>query len=828
MLWHLLYSFAGDNSKSGNEKLINKISELYGFDKDYASIIAGINLQQDYGSLSSKAMRKILPHMKEGLEYSVACGYAGYRHSSESLTREELDNKVLKDRLGLLPRNSLRNPVVEKILNQMINVVNSVVEEYGKPDEIRIELARELKKSASEREELTKAINKTTKEHDEYKKILQTEFGIANVSRNDIIRYKLYMELKDNGFKTLYSNTYIPQEKLFSKEFDIEHIIPQAKLFDDSFSNKTIEARAINIEKSNATAYDFVCSKYDSEEIKRYEVRIEELFRKGIISKTKRDKLMMREADIPDGFIERDLRDSQYIAKKAREILCDIAREVVATTGSVTSRLREDWQLVDVMKELNWDKYDRLGLTEIIEDKDGRKIRRITDWTKRNDHRHHAMDALTIAFTKRSYIQYLNNMNARSDKSSSIYAIEKNELYRDNGKLKFCPPIPLDVFRAEAKRHLDNILVSIKAKNKVVTRNLNVTKTRNGKNKKMQLTPRGQLHNETIYGKIKQYVTKEEKVNAAFTEEKIATVANQKYRMALLERLKRYNGNSKKAFTGNNTLQKNPIFLNDMHTISVPEKVTTVTFEEVYTIRKEISPDLKIDKVIDVHVREILKARLAEYGNDPKKAFVNLKDNPIWLNKEKGIDIKRVTIRGVSNAVALHDKHDNKGRLVLDNDGGKQPVDFVSTSNNHHVAIYRDADGNLQENVVSFYEATMRANMEMPIIDKDYKKAEGWQFLFTMKQNEYFLFPNQETGFNPNEIDLLNPDNYAEISKNLFRVQKLASKYYVFRHHLETTVDDNKNLQEVTWKRITNINKLKDVVKVRINHIGQIVAVGEC
>lgn len=405
------------------------------------------------------------------------------------------------------------------------------------------------------------------------------------------------MELKDNGSKTLYSNTYIPQEKLFSKEFDIEHIIPQAKLFDDSFSNKTIEARAINIEKSNATAYDFVCSKYDAEEIKRYEVRIEELFRNGIISKTKRDKLMMKEADIPDGFIERDLRDSQYIAKKAREILCDIAREVVTTTGSVTSRLREDWQLVDVMKELNWDKYDRLGLTEIIEDKDGRKIRHITDWTKRNDHRHHAMDALTIAFTKRSYIQYLNNMNARSDKSGSIYAIEKNELYRDKGKLKFCPPIPLDVFRAETKRHLDNILVSIKAKNKVVTRNLNVTKIRNGKNKKMQLTPRGQLHNETIYGKIKQYVTKEEKVNASFTEDKIATVANQKYRMALFERLKRYGGYPKKAFTGSNTLQKNPIFLDDMHTITVPEKVTTVTFEDVYTIRKEISPDLKITSV---------------------------------------------------------------------------------------------------------------------------------------------------------------------------------------------------------------------------------------
>ena len=83
------------------------------------------------------------------------------------------------------------------------------------------------------------------------------------MTRNDIIRYKLYLELKSNGYKTLYSNTYIPQEKLFSKEFDIEHIIPKAKLFDDSFSNKTLESRRVNIEKSNLTAYDYVLGVYD-------------------------------------------------------------------------------------------------------------------------------------------------------------------------------------------------------------------------------------------------------------------------------------------------------------------------------------------------------------------------------------------------------------------------------------------------------------------------------------------------------------------------------------------------------------------------------------
>lgn len=164
---------------------------------------------------------------------------------------------------------------------------------------------------------------------------------------------------------------------------------------------------------------------------------------------------------------------------------------------------------------------------------------------------------------------------------------------------------------------------------------------------------------------------------------------------------------------------------------------------------------------------------------------------------------------------------------MLDKDGNKQPTDFVSTSNNHHVAIFRDADGNLQEHVVSFYEATARAIQHLPVIDRDYNKAEGWQFLFTMKQNEYFVFPNAETGFDPKEIDLLDPKNYAAISPNLFRVQKISQKNYMFRHHLETTVEENKSLKNVTWKNIRTLNGIDKLVKVRVNHLGRIVSVGE-
>ena len=707
-----------------------------------------------------------------------------------------------------------------------------VTKTYGKPDEIRIEMARELKKSQEERELLDAAIRKNTAESEKLRKELEEEFGIQHVTRNDILRYKLYNELKLNGYKTLYSNTYIPREEIFSKRFDIEHIIPQSRLFDDSFSNKTLEVRDINIEKGNMTAYDYVAGKYDEKYLVDYESRVEELFAQKVISRTKRNNLLMKEEDIPSDFLERDLRDSQYIARKAREILEELVPFVVTTTGAVTSRLREDWQLVNIMQELNWDKYDALGLTEHYTDKNGNIVKRIKDWTKRNDHRHHAIDALTIAFTKRSIVQYLSNLNARSDKSGSIYGIEQKELHRDekDHKLVFNAPMPLNEFRAEAKKHLESILVSIKAKNKVVTKNINKGKTKDGHQQKVQLTPRGALHNETVYGKIRNYEAEYRKVDGKFTEEVILRVSNQKCREALLKRLAAFDNDPKKAFTGKNSLEKNPIWLNADHSYAVPLKIKLYKVVDVFTIKKAVDKDLKIDKVIDNKVRAILQQRLDEFGGDASKAFSNLDENPIWLNKEKGIAIKRVKIRAkVSSdtSVPLHVKRDLLGNLLKDVEGKALPADFVNTANNHHVAIFVDSEGNWHEHVVSFFEAIVSALLGLPIVDKNYKREEGWKFLFSMKQNEYFVFPNEKTGFIPSEIDLMDPKNYALISPNLYRVQKFSSSFYVFRHHLETNVDESNELKETTWKRIQTIKYLDGIVKVRLNHLGNIVAVGE-
>ena len=124
-------------------------------------------------------------------------------------------------------------------------------------------------------------------------------------------------------------------------------------------------------------------------------------------------------------------------------------------------------------------------------------------------------------------------------------------------------------------------------------------------------------------------------------------------------------------------------------------------------------------------------------------------------------------------------------------------------------------------------EAVTRVNLGLPVIDRNYKRDEGWTFLFSMKQNEFFVFPDPETGFDPADYDLMDVANYPLISRHLFRVQALAVKDYFFRHHLETNVNRESVLRNITWKRIQNPNGLKGAVKVRIDHLGNIVHVGE-
>src|SRR5690606_32231935 len=222
-LWHLLYSAEDDDKKYSDEDMLTyghehiglkkKLCEKFGFQPEHAKILVNVSFQDDYGSLSTKAMRKIYPYIKEN-KYSTACAYVAsdykklsqkegdyfdvlskkYRHSNWE-TKEENEQRLLKDRLDLLPKNSLRNPVVEKILNQMINVVNALLDKNRKTDpnfkfdEIRIELAREDRKSTRERAEMTSQIKKAKGKNEKIVETIRNDFGIPNPTRNDIVKY---------------------------------------------------------------------------------------------------------------------------------------------------------------------------------------------------------------------------------------------------------------------------------------------------------------------------------------------------------------------------------------------------------------------------------------------------------------------------------------------------------------------------------------------------------------------------------------------------------------------------------------------------------------
>ena len=145
-LWHVLYSI------DDREQLQSVLRQKFGIDDDEVlERLSAIDLvKAGFGNKSSKAIRRILPFLQLGMNYAEACEAAGYTHSN-NYTKAENEAHALLDRLPAIKKNELRQPVVEKILNQMVNVVNALMEKYGRFDEIRVELARELKQSKEER-----------------------------------------------------------------------------------------------------------------------------------------------------------------------------------------------------------------------------------------------------------------------------------------------------------------------------------------------------------------------------------------------------------------------------------------------------------------------------------------------------------------------------------------------------------------------------------------------------------------------------------------------------------------------------------------------------
>lgn len=404
---------------------------------------------------------KIQKQMKEGgMMFSDAVSLVYGKHTAQEYPRD-----YIKSPAEIIPywkrqienpddqKNYLRNPIVEQITDETLELVKSIWKKYKtKPDEIRIELARELKNNAEQREKMYKGIVDGEKINNYVRKRL---IELKNNPKNNTIeiegqepspanieKYKLWRkqirktdepdgkepDRKDIELYRLWADQHhispytlkpIPLSKLFSRAYDVDHILPRSRFFDDSLANKVVCETVVNEEKSNRTPYEYLTAgsihpEYSVKDWDTFQTHVNNIF-----FGQKRKYLLTKE--IPKDFIPRQLKETQYVSIKAKEELGKIVgtKNIKTTTGSITDYLRQHWGLNDKFKEITQDRYKLMerkageeGWIEKKWDKEKeRNVFKIKLWSKRHDHRHHAIDALVVACTEQKHVQQLNNMN---------------------------------------------------------------------------------------------------------------------------------------------------------------------------------------------------------------------------------------------------------------------------------------------------------------------------------------------------------------------------------------------------------------------------------
>lgn len=827
-LWHTIYSLPNKNelalalSKNFNITDISVIDRLYQIDFT----------KPGFGNKSAKAIRRILPFLQKGETYSDACLRAGFKHSGH-LTSEENINRKLLNCLPLLSKNSLRQPIVEKILNQMINIVNAIIIRYGKIESIRVELARELKQNKEERASMTENMRRRERENDNYKEMI-SQYGIR-LSRSRVQKYRMWEEAKKQCF---YCGKPVNVAEFLSGfEVEVEHIIPRSLLFDNSYSNKVCACRTCNSAKGNRTAYDFMKNKSEHE-FQEYLVRIEEAYKEHRISKTKRERLLTTASEIPQDFINRDLRLSQYISRKAVEILNQVCYNVYSTSGSVTDFIRRVWGYDTVLHKLNLERYRKGEMTEMVEYEHHGQIHteeRIKDWHKRIDNRHHAVDALVIAMTKQSIIQRLNRLNTERNQMFSEISEQRKEWRTDYSLLEQWLREQKHFSTLEVENAVSQIAVSFKPGKKVVTSGKRVKYSNDTKTIMQEniVVPRGALSQDSVYGKI-SVLEKNKPIKYAFENPHLIF---KNYIKQLVEyRLEQHNGDVAKAVS---SLKKNPIMIGEGRNIEL--KYATC-YKEEYVIRYDIASLEKasdIESIVDNNIRMRVNSRISQCGGKIKDALKDLGNNPIYADDNNKIPIKRVRcFTGLKTSAVTALRYNHNGT----------PISFVKPANNHHIAIYLDREGNLQEHVVTFWNAVARAKYKIPVVIKspetvwetiiDEKYSEpfldtlpdsNWRYVESLQQNEMFILGLSDDEFN----DAITAKDMTTLCNHLYRVQKIASKDYYFRLHIETSVDDkyNGNKNQMLSKAMGKVIVIKSLKRfseinpkrVKINILGEII-----
>ena len=582
-IWHVLYFF---DSKSNLKEYAIK---NWNFTEEQAESISKFNVKDGYASLSRKAISNILPFLKLGFTYDVAVVLGGIKNvfgsDWEKLSDEKRnffydnvyeivrsknkggfieiikdilrndynisDNQLRKlyhhsatiDATELLEKlpvgkdadkdiQAIRNPIVITALFELRKLVNELIDEHGKIDEIKVEMARDLKISKSQRNKIRKEQKRLERENDRVKARLLEER--QRVTHDNILLYKLWEECKHT---CPYTGKPISVTQLFSGEVQIEHIHPWSRSLNDSFSNKTLCYADENRKKGNKTPFEF----YGSDEANWSAIKERAL---KLFSDTKEypnayqkfKRFVQQKFD--DDFSTRQLNDTRYISKEAKNYLSKICNKVTVSPGQATSNLRHKW-----------------GLNQILND-DNEKTR--------EDHRHHAIDALVMACTKVSYVQELSKWN-RYNRGYDVKDF----------------PMPWLSFWKDAEKAVNQILVSHKKVSNDITVRTHTTEKNGKKHSNLGVAARGQLHKETVYGKRtfngEEAFHVRKPIESLETAKQIAKVVDESIRLLILKRVNELGGFVKDKVPANtffivdeNGVKQPQIFLPNQNGAPVP------------------------------------------------------------------------------------------------------------------------------------------------------------------------------------------------------------------------------------------------------------------
>ena len=458
------------------------LQDTFGLPKAQADAAASVHLPQGYGRLGITATVNILEKLQQAvIPYSEAVALCGWHHSDlrsgECLSTLPYYGSVLDRHVipgtgqpeddPITRYGRLTNPTVHIGLNQLRRVVNRIIETYGKPDQICVELARELKQSKAEKNEVSKTNELNRKAAIVRGQQLQ-ELGLPNTGGNRML-LRLWEDLGPATAprRCPYSRQVISVKMVFDGSCEVDHILPYSRTLDNSASNRTLCLKDSNQEKGNRTPWET----WGSNTARWQAIAV------GLKTLPDNKKwrfaadAMMRFEGERD-FADRALVDTQHLARVARTYLDTLYTEgghVWVIPGRLTAMLRRHW-----------------GLNSLLSDKDGGAAKA----KDRTDHRHHAIDAAVVAATDRGTLQRISRAAKQGEaagQSAELIAASTQP--------------PWDSFRADVGHQLDRIVVSHRADHG----RINPEGRRNGRD-----STAGQLHNETAYGivDVDQVVTR--------------------------------------------------------------------------------------------------------------------------------------------------------------------------------------------------------------------------------------------------------------------------------------------------------------------------------